>query len=89
MYAVVAQVSIPSGKQDEAIEHLQNTVVPRVKQAPGVVAAYWVEPKDGHGQGLIVFESEDAAKTAREMAMQAPGPVTFDSIEVREVIANI
>ena len=89
MYAVVAQVSIESGHEDEAVAYLHSDVVPRVKQAPGVVAAYWVEPKDGHGQGFIVFESEDAAKTAREMAIQAPGPVTFDSIEVREVVASV
>jgi hypothetical protein len=91
MHAVVARVSVQSGREDEAREHLLTNVVPRVKQAPGLVAGYWAAPKDGHGSGFIVFESEEAAKAAREMAVNSPQPesVTFDSIEVHEVVASV
>ena len=91
MHAVVTRVSIQSGHEDEAMEHLKTNVVPRVKEAPGIVSGYWLVPKDGHGFAFVVFESEEAARGAAEMAKNAPRPdsVTFDSIEVREVVAQV
>ena len=91
MHAVVTKVSIQSGHEDEAREHLASNVVPRVKQAPGVVAGFWLAPQDGHGSAMVVFESEEAARAAADMAQNAPRPdsVTFDSVEVREVIAQV
>ena len=38
---------------------------------------------------MIVFESEDAAKAAAErIAANVPAGVTFESAEVREVVAS-
>jgi heme-degrading monooxygenase HmoA len=91
MHAVVAQVSIQSGHEEESLEHLRTNVVPRVKQAPGVVAGYWLGPKDGHGMAVTIWDSEEAARNSIEMARNAPRPdsVTFDGFEVREVIGNV
>jgi hypothetical protein len=91
MWAVVGQVSIQTGREDESQEYLEANVLPRVKQAPGVVAGYWVAPQDGHGLGITLYESEEAARGGAEMARTGPIPdyVTFDSIDVREVIAQI
>ncbi len=91
MHAVVSHVSIQSGHEDESLEHLRTNVVPRVKQAPGAVAGYWLNPEGGKGFAFIVFESEEAARAAADMARNAPRPesVTFDSIEVREVIEQV
>jgi hypothetical protein len=90
MWAVVGQVSIQPGREDESQEYLKANVLPRVKQAPGVVAGYWVAPQDGHGLGITLYESEEAARGGAEMARgSAPDYVTFDSIDVREVIAQI
>jgi len=91
MHAVVSRVSIQSGHENESREHLRNNVVPRVKQAPGLVGGYWLAPQDGKGFAFIVFETEDQAKAAGDMARSAPRPdaVTFDSIEVREVIEQV
>jgi hypothetical protein len=91
MWAVVGQVSIQPGREDEGQEYLKANVLPRVKQAPGVVAGYWVAPQDGHGLGITLYESEEAARGGAEMARKGPTPdyVTFDSIDVREVIAQI
>jgi hypothetical protein len=91
MWAVVGQVSIQPGREDESQEYLTANVLPRVKQAPGVVAGYWVAPQDGHGLGITLYESEEAARGGAEMARKGPTPdyVTFDSIDVREVIAQI
>jgi hypothetical protein len=91
MHAVVGKVSIQTGKEDESVEYLKTNVLPMVKQAPGIIAGYWVAPQDGKGLGITFYESEEAARGAAEMAKNAPFPdyVTFDSIEVREVIAQV
>jgi hypothetical protein len=90
VHAVIGKVSIETGREAEATEHLKTNVVPRVKDAPGVVAGYWLAPQDGHGLGITLFESEEAARQGAEMAQNAPRPdfVTFDSIEVHQVIAQ-
>ena len=61
--------------------------MPAVSQAPGFVAGYWLEPIDGHGLSVVVFESEEAAKVAAER-IQPPSSVTLETVEVREVVAS-
>ena len=91
MHAVVGRVSIQAGREDEAQEFLTTNVLPMVKQAPGILSGYWLAPHDGHGLGITFYESEEAARGAAEMAKNGPRPdyVTFDSIEVTEVVAQI
>ena len=91
MHAVVASASIDPGRANEAQEHLQSNVIPRVKQVPGVVSGYWTRSSDGeHGTAMVVFETEDAARAAAEQVPNmAPEYVHFDSIEVREVVAQL
>jgi hypothetical protein len=67
---------------------LRDQVVPQVSGVPGFVGGYWVGLDGGRGTSIIVFESEDTARAAAAQA-QAPGEfVTFDSVEVGEVVAN-
>ncbi len=91
MYAVVGKVNIQPGREDESLEFLKANVLPMVKQAPGIVAGYWLAPQGGQGLGITFFESEEAARQAVEMAQKGPRPdyVTWDSIDAREVIAQI
>jgi hypothetical protein len=91
MHAVVGKVSIQTGREDEAAEYLKTNVLPMVKQAPGLISGYWLAPQDGKGFGVTFYDSEEAARGAAEMAQKAPIPdyVTFDSVEVREVIAQV
>ena len=86
MHAVVVQVTISD--VDTAMEALRNDVVPQVSGAPGFVAGYWT--RDGNsGLGMTIWESEDAAKNAHDRATEgAPEGVTFDSVEMREVVAS-
>ncbi|TMK40080.1 MAG: hypothetical protein E6G56_08755 [Actinobacteria bacterium] len=87
MHAVVTHVTVKD--RDKAIETLGNEVVPGVSQAPGFVAGYWVSPQPDKGVGIVVFESEEAAKAAAERVGARPGDeVTMDSVEVGEVVAN-
>jgi heme-degrading monooxygenase HmoA len=92
MHAVLLNTTIDPGRADEALSGLAADVVPRVKGAPGVVAAYWMRSDDReHGTSVIVFESEEAARVAAEMAKNMPQDemVHLDSIEVREVVAQL
>ena len=88
MHAVVVRVSINDVESAQKV--LEETVVPRVSQAPGFVAAYWTRSDDGsNGQSMLVFESEDAARAiADRMPSIVPEAVTLESAEVREVVAS-
>ena len=92
MHAVVVKVSIQEGQGPAATEFLRGTIVPRVSQAPGFVAGYWVRLEGGdEGNSVIVFESEDAARAAagqiRDNTESNPG-VTIRDVSVGEVVAN-
>jgi hypothetical protein len=88
MHAVVTKVTVHEG--EAATEYLRGEIVPRVSQAPGFVAGYWIRLEEGNqGTSVLVFESEDAA---RGMAGQIEGPpsgaATIDNVTVGEVVAN-
>jgi hypothetical protein len=89
MHAVVGNVTIRDFERGLPI--LRDEIVPRVKQTPGLVNAYWLRSADSSGMSVIVFESEDAAR-ALARVIEAEGPptdaVTFNSVEVREVVAH-
>jgi hypothetical protein len=90
MHAVVTRVRVSDG--EPATKYLREEIVPRVKEAPGLVAAYWVRLEGGdEGNSVIVFESEEAARGAAEQIKASVGSnpgVTLDSVTVGEVVAN-
>jgi hypothetical protein len=85
MHAVFVTVTVEDLEAAQA--NLREDVVPRVSQAPGFVAGYWLAPEGDRGNSIVVFESEEAARSAAEN-LQPPPQVTIESIEVREVIAH-
>ena len=86
MYAVVVNVTV--NERDAATRALNAQVVPRVSEARGFVGGYWVALPNGKGTSVAVFDSQDAARTVAE-ELQPPGDfVTFDSVEVGEVVAS-
>jgi hypothetical protein len=88
MHAVAVSVSIAEGAGEEATTYLRETIVPRMSQAPGFVAGYWLRLEGGNqGRSVIVFESEDGARQAKDSIEPAPG-VTLDSVDIGEVVAN-
>ena len=87
MHAVVTNVTVHDFEKARAF--LEHEVVPRVSQAPGLVAGYWSRSQEGNGTSLIVFESEEAARAAAGQIQPPPGDVaTIDSVEVRDVVAH-
>ena len=88
MHAVLVKVSISDF--EGSVTELRETVVPRISSLPGFVAGYWTRSSDGgNGRSMLVFESEEAARTAAErIGANVPEGVTFESAEVREVVAS-
>ena len=87
MHAVVVRVTVHDF--EAGLANLRSEVVPRVSQAPGFVAGYWLRPVDEQGLGVIVFESEEAARNVAEQVQASPDDaVTLESVEVREVVAH-
>jgi len=86
VHAVVVKVTIKD--REAADKHLREQVVPGISQAPGFTAGYWTR-KDNTGLAMVVFESEDAAKSASDqIPSMVPDVVTLEDVEVREVVAN-
>ena len=72
MYAVVVRET----GQREAIEGsedlLKTNLLPRVREAPGVVSASFMSDGDGATLNVLVFESEEAARAALQTHPQCP-----------------
>ena len=93
MHANVVRVSVDNSVDPDR-KGLNEVVIPRVRQLPGLIAGHWLEPLDGQGMSVVVFESEAAALAAIEAmglkpgASPAPG-VTIQSVETRAVIGHV
>lgn len=96
MYAVFTEVNVPDGAPlDVARQTLQNTAVP-MSRAAGATHGYWLAPQGGRGVGVVLFEDEESA---RKIAAQLdgnvagdshlPSGVSFRTVEVREVLAQL
>ena len=88
MHAVVVSVTLDD--PDRARIFLKEQIVPQVSQAPGFVAGWWVSIDNAKGRGTIVFDSEDAARSAAGMVEQneAGEAVSLESVEVGQVEAH-
>jgi hypothetical protein len=86
MHAVVATVRVAdSGAARAALADLRLGLVPR---APGFVSAYWLEPIDGTGMSVIVFETKEHAERALAYPLPPLPGVTPLTAEIREVYAS-
>lgn len=78
---------------DDALRGLREQVLPQVKQTPGLVAGYWLQPSGGNqGTSIVVYETEEQAQNAAQMVQQGTSPmpgVTITSVETREVVASL
>ena len=86
MHAVVVRVTL--SEPEAALDALRNEVVPQVSQAPGFQNGYWTR-KDNTGLSMILFDSEENAQSASERIPDSvPEGVTFEGVEVREVVEH-
>ena len=93
MHALVVRVAIHNA--DRTREVLNGQVVPQISGAPGFKTGYWTWSTGGgdlNGLSMIIFESEEQARTAgdriKAVAAAAPDDVTLNDVEIREVVAS-
>lgn len=86
MHAVVMRVTV--NERAAASDALRERIVPRMAQARGFVAGYWVAMPRGHRLSIAVFDSHDAARTVAENTEPTDDFVTFENVEVGEVVAS-
>ena len=87
MYAVLATVEISDAAA--RTKALEEQAVPAVRRAPGFVAAYWVRLDDGQGASLVIFETEQQARSgAPEEGTSVRDWATFTSVRIGEVVAR-
>ena len=86
MHAVVATVRIEDvAAARAALADLRLELVPR---APGFVSAYWLEPVDGIGMSVIIFQTREHAEQAAAYPLPPLPGVTPRTVEIREVYAS-
>ena len=86
MHAVVATVRVDDvGAARAALADLRLKLVPR---APGFVSACWLEPVDGVGMSVIIFDTREHAEQAVAYPVPPLPGVTPLTVEIREVFAS-
>jgi hypothetical protein len=90
MYAVVVRERGQADQINTSGQHVQANVLPRARQAPGILSGFWMTDMAGATLNVLVFESEDAARSALEPVRTAPRPPSMqvESVEVYEVLAH-
>lgn len=73
---------------DEGRAFLREQAVSLVAQAPGFVAAYWITLERNQGLSVLVFESEEHARTIAAQVAAPTGAVTNTSVEIGDVVEH-
>ena len=89
MHATLVKLTVDPDQAPAAAEALVSDILPRLRTASGFVAGYWLEPADGEGFSIVLFESEEQAREASPPAdgWAAPG-ITITDVEFRRVAAT-
>jgi hypothetical protein len=88
VHAALVTLTIDQDHAPAAANALVNDILPSVRTAPGFVAGYWLEPADGQGFSIVLFETEEHAREAAPpvSSWAAPG-VSINGVEFRRVAA--
>jgi hypothetical protein len=90
VFAVVVRETGDRDGIDGSAEHVANNVLPRTRQAPGIVSAYWTTDGSGRTLNMLVFETEEEARAALERIRNAPRPpfMKVESVALHRVLAS-
>jgi hypothetical protein len=89
VHAALVTLTIDPDQAPAAAQALVNDILPTVRSARGFVSGYWLEPTDGNGFSVVLFETEEQARDATPplSSWAAPG-VTIRGVELRRVAAT-
>jgi len=90
MHAALVTLTIDPAHAQAAAAAFMGDVLPRVTSAPGFASGHWLEPVDGRGWALILFDTEAQARAAvpPATAWTAPG-VVIERAEIRRVAVSV
>ncbi|HEX4214078.1 MAG TPA: hypothetical protein VIA06_12240 [Candidatus Dormibacteraeota bacterium] len=90
MYAAVVWLTVDPALAPAAAAVLTDKILPEIRSSEGFARGYWLEPADGRGFAVVMFETEGQARAMMEStgAWTAPG-VVIDQVEVRRVAVAI
>ena len=95
MYALFIEVNADESHIEAARDVLPKSAVPMARQA-GAKAGYWLTPQNGRGVNILLFDTEDEARTVaarfevgKPPMPDAPAGVTVKTVEVREILASV
>ena len=83
MFAVVVREAGDAAQIDGSGSMVSANVAPRVRETPGFVSALWMSDGAGRTLNVLVFRSEEAARTAPR-----PPFMRVESVHVFSVLAN-
>jgi hypothetical protein len=89
VHAALVSLTVDRDQAPAAAAALTSDILPRVRSARGFVAGYWLEPADGEGFSIVLFETEEQAREAVPPASSwaAPG-IAITGVEFRRVAAT-
>ena len=87
MYAIVTNVRVEN--PEEARLRLPEARETLLSRAPGIVSGYWLEPIEGIGTSVLVFETKEYAEEAAKYPVPPMPGVTLLDLTVREVFAHV
>ena len=89
MHAALVTLTVDAEQAPAAAEALTSDILPRVRSAPGFVVGYWLEPAEGRGFSIVMFETEEQARQAAPpvSSWAAPG-IAITEVEFRRVAAT-
>jgi hypothetical protein len=95
MYAVFTEVNANESHIEAGRDFLSQRAAPMARER-GAKGGYWLAPQGGRGVAIVVYETEEEARTAAAMFRvgdspmpDAPEGVTVKTVEVREVLAAV
>jgi hypothetical protein len=89
VHAALVSLTVDPDQAPAAAAALTNDILPRVRSSPGLVAGYWLEPAEGQGFSIVLFETEEQAREAAPpvSSWAAPG-IAITGVEFRRVAAT-
>jgi len=87
MYAIVTNVRVENPEQARLL--LPEAREALVSRAPGIVNGYWLEPIEGVGTSVLVFETKAYAEQAARYPVPPMPGVTVLDLTIREVFAHV
>ena len=88
MYAIVTNVRVENPEEARLrLPEARETLVSSPPRAPWL--GYWLEPIEGVGTSVLVFETKEYAEEAAKYPVPPMPGVTLLDLTVREVLAHV